>query len=327
MTARANPGEKGGERRGRGRGPPVAMREAHEDKMAQIKEVKEIPLEQLVMSKEQVRVRNVESEISELAQSIRVLGLLEPVIVCAAGKGKYEILSGQRRFLACKILKRKTILAAVLDQRVDESQARAISLTENVMRRDLSQRELIDACSALYKKYGSIKGVAEATGLPAHEVSEFVKYDRLLPEMKKLVDSGQVDVKLALRAQDFVARNGALDAEAAVQVARDVSGMTRHQQKAVFKRRLIESKVPITEIIRQARHEDRSVQVLTTLSSVVHDALRSHASALHKTQDETAALLIEEALTQKGYMKTRGEAHESRPFRLGVTERLGVVKG
>src|SRR5688572_12372969 len=102
--------------------------------MARIREVRDIPLGDLVIGKGQVRVKNVGTEIDELAESIRVMGLLEPIVVCESEKhGKYEILTGQRRFLAVKQLKLPKISAAILDEKVDEDTAKAISLTENMM--------------------------------------------------------------------------------------------------------------------------------------------------------------------------------------------------
>src|SRR5438132_9477232 len=118
--------------------------------MAKIKGLKEIPLEDLVIGKGQVRVRDVGKEIDELADSISKVGLLEPIVVCPAEKpGKFQILTGQRRFLAHQQLRKKTIMAVILDEPVDEMSAKALSLTENLIRRDLNSRDLIDACTAL----------------------------------------------------------------------------------------------------------------------------------------------------------------------------------
>src|SRR5262249_7320249 len=184
--------------------------------------VKEIPLDDIVISTGQVRVRDVGKEIDELAASIQKMGLLEPIVVCPAEKpGKYEILTGQRRFLADKQLKRKTIRATVMAKRVDEATAKALSLTENLVRRDLHSRDLIDACTALYKKYGSIAAVAEETGLPYSKVSQYVKYDRLGADLRKLVDAGQVDLKTALRAHDAASVSGKYDGKEAVKFAKE----------------------------------------------------------------------------------------------------------
>jgi len=151
---------------------------------AQIVDTKEIPLSSLVIGKAQVRVRDVGKDIDELAASIAKVGQLEPIVVCPAREeGKYEILTGQRRFLAHKQLKKEKIMACILDREVDETEAKVISVTENLVRRDLNRKDLIDACTALYRRYGSIKDVVDETGLPYEKVRLFVKYDRLaLPQ-------------------------------------------------------------------------------------------------------------------------------------------------
>ena len=153
--------------------------------MANLKEVQEIRLDDLTLSKGQARTR-VGEGIDELAESIRVLGLLEPIVVTPSSKaGRYEILTGQRRFLAHRRLNKATILAIVRTDEIDEHLAKGISVTENVMRVDLTRKELIDSCTSLYKKYGSVKDVCDATGLPYAKVRLYVKYDRLVPKLKE----------------------------------------------------------------------------------------------------------------------------------------------
>lgn len=143
-------------------------------KIKEMREVREIALSDLIIGKGQVRVKDVGKEIEELAASIKVMGLLEPIVVCPSHeKGKFEILTGQRRFLAHKQLKKKTIMATVLEGNLSDEDAKAISLTENLIRRDLSLKELIDACTSLYKKYGSIKAVSEETGISAGLVNQY----------------------------------------------------------------------------------------------------------------------------------------------------------
>src|SRR5947207_1459369 len=121
--------------------------------MASSKEILDISLDDLVIGKGQVRTKDIQKGIDELAESIRVQGLLEPIVVSESSKkGKYEILAGQRRFLACKELGMKTIEAVVRNKK-DDTHAKVISLTENLLRRDITQKEKIDACTDLYKKY------------------------------------------------------------------------------------------------------------------------------------------------------------------------------
>ena len=73
--------------------------------MAKIAEYRDISLDDLVIGKGQVRTENPGKEIEDLAMSIESQGLLQPIVVCAAREtGKWEILTGQRRFLAHKYL-------------------------------------------------------------------------------------------------------------------------------------------------------------------------------------------------------------------------------
>ena len=94
----------------------------------------------------------------------------------------------------------------MLDERVDEAEAKAISITENLVRRNLSGPDLIDGITFLYNKYGNAKAVHEATGIPYNDVRQYVKYPRLSAGLKKLVEKGDVDLKVALGAQDLAER-------------------------------------------------------------------------------------------------------------------------
>ena len=143
--------------------------------MAKIVDYRKIPLDNLTIGKGQIRTFAGEG-LSELADSIDSQGLLQPIVVCPSEKGrdKFEILAGQRRFLAHKELKRTEIPAAVLNERVGELEAKTISITENLMRRKLKNSELIDGITFLYHRYGSVKAVAEKTGFSQSKVREYV---------------------------------------------------------------------------------------------------------------------------------------------------------
>lgn len=272
-------------------------------KIKEQREVREIALSDLTIGKGQVRVKDVGKDIDELAESIRVMGLLEPIVVCpsAKEKGKYEILTGQRRFLAHKQLKRKTIMATVLDGHMSEDEAKAISLTENLVRRDLSLKELIDACTSLYKRYGSIKTVSEETGLSASIVSQYVKYDRLIPELRKMVDDGKVDIKAALRAQDAAAAGDEkVSPKEAMKLAKEMASMSGVQQTKLIQN-IKQGADSVEDAIENAKTGGKVTQILVTLTSDVHKRLQAYASAEQTNQDDAAAELIAEALLGKGF--------------------------
>ena len=267
-----------------------------------ISEVRPIPLDDLDIGPAQARMREVGKEIDELAASIQKIGLLEPIVVSPLEDGRYEILTGQRRFLAHRKLGESEILCAILDRRVDEAEAKAISLTENLLRRDLNRLDLIDACTWLFKKYGTIKAVVETTGIAASKVSEYVKYDRLIPELKGLVDDGTVPLKSALRAQDAATgRNEEPDASEAIQLAKEMAGMSGPQVDKLVREAIEQPDVSTDDLIEDAKTGGKITQILVTLSAATHSHLQRYASDEVTNQDDAAAQLIQEALAGKGY--------------------------
>lgn len=272
--------------------------------MAKIVEYRDIPLDDLVIGKGQVRTSEPGKEVEDLAKSIEVQGLLQPIVVCAArDESKWEILTGQRRFLAHKYLKRGSISAAVLDARVDEPQAKAISITENLIRRRLSGKELKDGILFLYNLYGSVQDVVENTGLPLAKVRDYVKFPRLLPELKKMVEDGTVDVNAAVKAQDASNDDeGIPNMDVAVKLAQEMAPMTGVQRKKVVEERKEHPERSVDEVIERAKTGSKVVQIVATVTQDTHAALQRFAREERSNQDEAAAALIEEALVGRGLL-------------------------
>lgn len=273
--------------------------------MAKITEYRDIPLDDLVIGKGQVRTVDPGRGIGDLARSIDAQGLLQPIVVCPANQpGKWEILSGQRRFLAHKLLRRTNIAAAVIDERVEEAEAKAISITENLIRRKLSGKELIDGITYLYNIYGTARAVSETTGLSYNDVREYVKYPRLASELKEMVDGGEIDVKVALRAQDACGDDDdGVNVEEAVQLAREMNNMTDIQGKKIVKERKANQDKPIDDVIEHAKSGARISQMVVTLTEDVRQAVRHFAKDESLTQDGAASTLIEEALLSRGLLE------------------------
>jgi ParB family transcriptional regulator, chromosome partitioning protein len=265
--------------------------------------IRDIALNDLVVGKGQVRVRDVGKEIDGLAESIQKVGLLEPIVVCPGEKeGTYEILTGQRRFLAHKQLGKDTITAVVLDHPVDELAAKIISLTENLVRVDPNRRDIIEACTALYKKFGSAKDVSQETGLQYSKVLEYVKYDRLRPDLRALVDNGEADLNAALRAQDAASATGEYKSADAIELAKEMSPMSSAQRKRIVQVREDNPEKPVADIIEEAKTGAKLTQIIVTLGADAHRALQSFAKEEQVNQDDAAADLISDALTSKGYL-------------------------
>lgn len=266
--------------------------------MATIRETRDIEIANLVLGKGQVRLTNPGKEIDELADSIRVQGLLEPIIVCEMDTpGQYEIITGQRRFMAHQELGKETIRATILDGPIAIEEAKAISLSENMVRTDLNSTDLISVCTDLYRTYGSFKTVAERTGLSPNKVRQYVKYDRLDSTLKGLVDTGKVDIATALRAQE-AASVGVDDVnpEDAQKFALEMSSMSGAQRKKMVETRRAEPSMSADEVIEDAKAGGQIFQTLVTLTSTVNSALEQYARSQGLTKDEAAGTLIRDGL-------------------------------
>ena len=272
--------------------------------MAKIVEYRDISLDDLVIGKGQARTQNPGAEIEDLAKSIEVQGLLQPIVVCPANEtSKWEILTGQRRFLAHKYLKRETISAAILDGRIGEYEAKAISITENLIRRKLVGVDLRNAITYLYNHYGSIQDVVTATGLPKTQVQDNVKYPRLLPELKQMVDDGGVDINTAIKAQDAATDDGGKpDSNLAVRLATEMQQMTGIQQKKASKTIKENPGQSIDDTIENAKTGSKVTQIITTVTQDTHAAIQKFAKEESTTQDEATSILIEEGLTERGFL-------------------------
>lgn len=270
--------------------------------MATIKEYRSIPLGDLVIGKAQVRVSELGAGIDELAESIRVQGLLQPIVVCRAEDGeRWEILTGQRRFLAHQQLQRDSIYAAILDERVDEAEAKAISITENLVRRKLTGRDLKDGILFLYNRYGSVRDVADKTGISQNQVRANVKYPRLHSRLQQLVDDNAVPIQVAVKANDAAMdATGEVNPDEAEKLAREMAPMADVQRRKLIQDRREHPEKSVDDVIEHAKTGGQIIQVITTVSAQTHAAIQRVAKEEGLNQDEATSMLIEEALAGRG---------------------------
>jgi ParB family chromosome partitioning protein len=160
-------------------------------------EIKKIPIERIFISSDNPRREFDEQALKELADSIRTYGLLQPIMV-RPKNGNYELIIGERRLRACKMLGLKEIDARV--ETIDDSRAMEMRLIENTHRADLIDAEKGDAVYALLErlpdKYSTIKDLAEAIGKPIGTVTAWTrKSDRMAESVRELVGAHKLTEK------------------------------------------------------------------------------------------------------------------------------------
>jgi len=133
-----------------------------------------VPVDKIFVSGNNPRSTFDEESLKSLAESIKVHGLLQPILVRPRNGDEYELVVGERRLRATKLLGVKTILAKVQD--VDDSTCFELRLIENTHREDLTDAEKGDAVYGLMEaypeKYPTIASVAEAINKPYNTVAE-----------------------------------------------------------------------------------------------------------------------------------------------------------
>ena len=122
--------------------------EAYENEGTQRDEILEIALKEIRPNPFQPRKTFDEAALSELAESIKNDGLLQPIVVSEDIDG-YVLIAGERRFRASKLAKLKEIRAIVLNS--DEQKMRQFALIENIQREELNAIELASAYGELLK--------------------------------------------------------------------------------------------------------------------------------------------------------------------------------
>ena len=111
-----------------------------------------IPINKIQANPNQPRKDFNDSKMEELVSSIKEKGILQPIAVRELKDGNYEIIAGERRFRASKLIGLKSIPAYVLTVE-DESEVMEYALIENIQRDDLNPIEESEAYASLKNKY------------------------------------------------------------------------------------------------------------------------------------------------------------------------------
>lgn len=128
--------------------------------------------------------------LKELSDSIKVHGVIQPIIV-NKNDDRYIIVAGERRFRASKMAGLKVIPAIVKDY--NEQQIKEISLLENIQREDLNPVEVANAMRELLEIYGWTQDVlADRLGKSRPAIANTLRLLTLQPEVLALIESGKL---------------------------------------------------------------------------------------------------------------------------------------
>lgn len=180
--------------KGLGRGlDAIFGAEAIDPKLKPMSRITEIDIRQIVPNPTQPRTQFDEEALDELADSIRQLGIIQPVTVKKAADGKYIIISGERRWRAAQRADLKTLPAYVRE--VDDENLHAMALVENIQRQDLNAIEialgmqrLIDECHLTQD------ALSEKVGKKRSSVSNYLRLLKLPDEVQLALKEGLISM-------------------------------------------------------------------------------------------------------------------------------------
>jgi ParB family chromosome partitioning protein len=163
----------------------------------------DVPFNKLVLWEGNVRKTGIESGLDELAASIAAHGLINPLLVRKAAKGRYAIIAGQRRYLALKRLAKAGTLdkgASVSCQlRGEGPDDTELSLAENVVRVAMHPADQFEAWRALVEKGDSAAEIAVRFGVLESTVRKRLALARVSPLIFESYREGELDLE-ALQA-------------------------------------------------------------------------------------------------------------------------------
>lgn len=169
--------------------------------MIKTRHTENISIEKIRPSK--LNPRKKDDDDTGLRESIKENGLLQPIgvrplepISSLDNPSGYEIIWGERRYLAVKKLKLNLIMCEVIE--CDEEDADSLRLVENAQRVDMHPLDESELFARMVKRYGSTKEAAKVLGKPAAVVRKMMELGALTDESKRLFREGLFEIEQAM---------------------------------------------------------------------------------------------------------------------------------
>ena len=182
----------------------------------------QIALENIKPNKFQPRMVFDELELQSLANSIKELGLLQPIIVRSSGESnQYEIISGERRYRAFQLLEKPYIDCIVMDA-TDEKNS-LLALAENINREDLTDYEIAKSVIAFKNGFPNKSEYANTLGISRQDLYRLLSFEKLPLEIQQRLDNSPtlLTAKTAEQIGQFI-KNNDIASEKMVEILNEV---------------------------------------------------------------------------------------------------------
>ncbi len=152
-----------------------------------------LPVHLIERSRYQPRKDMKPEALSELADSIRAQGIMQPVVVRPIAEGRYELIAGERRWRAAQMAGLDAVPAVIRD--VEDQAAMALALIENIQREDLNPVEEAISLKRLQEEFElTQQQVAEAVGKSRVTVTNLMRLLHLEPDVLDMLQNGDLEM-------------------------------------------------------------------------------------------------------------------------------------
>lgn len=211
--------------------PEMSINPSDADQKIEYKDGKlaHLPVELIQRGKYQPRRDMHPEALEELAESIKVQGVMQPIVVRLIGEGRYEIIAGERRWRATQLAGLDKIPAVIRD--VPDEAAIAMALIENIQRENLNPIEEAVALKRLQDEFELTHAeVAQAVGKSRTTITNLLRLIALSDEVKTLLEHGDLEMGHARALLT-------LDAETQRAIARQIvaKGLSVRQTEALVR--------------------------------------------------------------------------------------------
>ena len=183
-------------KRGLGRGLDALLGQAGANPTSdssQDQQLRELPIELIQRGKYQPRRDMDPQALEELADSIKVQGVMQPIVVRPIAGDRYEIIAGERRWRATQLAGLDKIPAVIRD--VPDEAAIAMALIENIQREDLNPIEEAIALQRLQQEFElTQQQVADAVGKSRVTITNLLRLMALPDDVKLLLERGDIEM-------------------------------------------------------------------------------------------------------------------------------------
>lgn len=153
--------------------------------------VLEIDINKIKPNPNQPRKNFDQDALNELAASIKVHGIVQPIVLNQQPDGQYLIIAGERRWRAANICGLKTVPAVI--KNYTDKQIKEISIIENLQREDLNPIEAAKAIKELMDEYGlTQETVSDRIGKSRSNVANTLRLLSLYPDVMEMVEKGKI---------------------------------------------------------------------------------------------------------------------------------------